>query len=305
MEISGQGELGRMLAVSGDQAERTRLERAADRAAEAQNDRALGKTAREFEGVFLNTLLKAMRQTVPVSDLFNGGGATKFYRQMHDAEIARSLATGHSGMGIADMIVRQLSREPNDSPGRVPGVGSPVEPPVPGVVSKYREAMGFQPTTGQRKRLALLAARQGSAVADTLSRFGREIEIAASRSGLDEALILSVVMEESGGDPGVTSNKGAVGLMQLMPATARELGVADPRDAAQNLQGGARYLAQMLARYSGQLELALAAYNAGPGTVDRLGGNIPPYAETERYVQRVLDRYEKLGAGTHLASPDP
>jgi soluble lytic murein transglycosylase-like protein len=107
--------------------------------------------------------------------------------------------------------------------------------------------------------LTLLAAQQGSAVADTLSRFSQEIDLAARTTGLDPALILSVVMEESGGDPGARSDKGALGLMQLMPDTAQELGVGDRSDAAQNLLGGARYLAEMMEKYTGRLDVALAA----------------------------------------------
>lgn len=112
-------------------------------------------------------------------------------------------------------------------------------------------------------------------------------------------------MEESGGDPLVRSNKGALGLMQLMPDTARDLGVEDRTDAAQNLLGGSRYLADMLGKFGGRLDVALAAYNAGPGTVDRLGGKVPAYPETRRYVDRVLERHEQLGGGTYLASPVP
>ncbi len=159
------------------------------------------------------------------------------------------------------------------------------------------------PESVARKRLAHLASQQGAAVADTLQRFEREIESAAHGSGLDPALILSVVMEESGGDPLARSRRGALGLMQLMPGTARDLGVGDRTDAAQSLQGGSRYLADMLRKFAGRLDVALAAYNAGPGTVDRLGGKVPAYPETRRYVDRVLERYERLGGGTPLASP--
>lgn len=298
MELPGLNSWGKLLTEAGEQAGQVRLRRALDEAAKSGTDvKALEKSAEEFEGVFLNTLLKAMRQTVPENDLFNGGGATKFYRQMHDAEIAKTLATGHSGMGIADMIVRQLSRD-GENETSLPTSG-------PKVLARYREVMPLGPDIPARSRLTRLAAQQGTTVADTLGRFQREIESASRGSGLDPALILSVVMEESGGDPGARSSKGALGLMQLMPETARELGVADRTDAAQNLQGGARYLADMLQKFAGQLDVALAAYNAGPGTVDRLGGKIPDYPETRRYVRRVLERYEQLGGGTPLASPKP
>ena len=304
MEISGKGSLDLLVTNAGDLAEQVRVRRSLDKVAGAPSEQAaLEKSAKEFEGVFLNTLLKAMRQTVPENELFNGGGATKFYRQMHDAEIARTLATGHSGMGIADMIVRQLSREPADNPVIPDSGGAVLGPPAPKVLARYREAVSSGPESVARKRLSLLATQQGAAVADTLKRFDREIESAARKSGLDPALILSVVMEESGGDPGALSAKGAMGLMQLMPDTATELGVEDRSNAAENLLGGARYLADMLGKFAGKLDVALAAYNAGPGTVERLGGKIPPYPETRGYVNRVLDRYEKLGGGTYLASP--
>jgi soluble lytic murein transglycosylase-like protein len=96
---------------------------------------------------------------------------------------------------------------------------------------------------------------------------------------------------ESGFEPQAVSSKGAQGLMQLMPATARDLGITDPFDPAANLDGGSRYLSALVARYEGDLPKVLAAYNAGMGAVARHGG-VPPYAETLRYVQRVLGRYQ-------------
>jgi soluble lytic murein transglycosylase-like protein len=247
--------------------------------------------------------MKAMRQTVPQNDLFNGGGATKFYRQMHDAEMAKSLATSNGGLGIADMIVRQLA-----AGGETDGPSArelPVQgPPAPGVVERYRLAEPVGPDLAARRRLARFAADQGEAVADTLRRFQPEIESAARGSGLDPALVLAVVMEESGGDPTARSAKGARGLMQLMPATAQDLGVGNPEHPAQNLHGGARYLAAMLDKFSGDLEVALAAYNAGPGTVERLGGKVPDYPETRRYVKRVVERFNGLAGGTQMASED-
>ena len=114
------------------------------------------------------------------------------------------------------------------------------------------------------------------------------IDRAADRYDLPPALIRAVIEAESNYRPRVVSPAGAQGLMQLMPATARELGVIDPLDIQQNIDGGARYLRQMLDRYDGDLKLALSAYNAGPGTVGRYKGDVP-YAETRAYVARVMN----------------
>ena len=114
----------------------------------------------------------------------------------------------------------------------------------------------------------------------------------ARRHGLDPALVLAVIGVESNFQPQAVSPNGAQGLMQLMPGTARELGVADPLDPAANLEGGSRYLSALVNQYQGDLKKALAAYNAGAGAVSRHGG-VPPYRETRDYVDRVLRRYTR------------
>jgi len=116
------------------------------------------------------------------------------------------------------------------------------------------------------------------------------IAAAADRHGLDRALLAAMVEVESGFQPKAVSPKGARGLMQLMPATAKRFGVKDPFDPVQCLDGGAQYLHWLLQRFEGRTDLALAAYNAGEGAVDRHGGRIPPYGETLRYVNGVLER---------------
>ena len=118
------------------------------------------------------------------------------------------------------------------------------------------------------------------------------INEAAERYGLPPALLHSVARTESDYSPGAVSHKGAIGVMQLMPATAAQLN-ADPRDPAQNIDAGARHLRDLLLQYNGSTFKALAAYNAGQGAVQRYGG-IPPYSETRNYVERVVGVYYRL-----------
>jgi soluble lytic murein transglycosylase-like protein len=120
------------------------------------------------------------------------------------------------------------------------------------------------------------------------------IRSAASKFDIDEALIRAVIHVESRFNPKAVSPKGATGLMQLMPGTARRFGVADAKDPAQNIHGGTNYLRVLLDLFNGDLRLALAAYNAGEGAVLKYNRRIPPYEETQEYVQLVLGRYRQL-----------
>ena len=127
-------------------------------------------------------------------------------------------------------------------------------------------------------------------------RLDNVVREAAERHKLDPALLRAVIQAESGGDPTAVSRKGALGLMQLVPATAEQLGVGNAFDPAQNVDGGARFLRSLLDRYNGDLPKSLAAYNAGPAAVDRFGG-VPNYRETRAYVRKIQDSYFRPGSG--------
>jgi len=132
--------------------------------------------------------------------------------------------------------------------------------------------------------------------------FGAEITAAAKKHGIDPALLAGLVKQESGFNPNAGSPAGARGLTQLMPGTAAGLGVSNVLDPLQNLDGGAKYLRQQLDAFGGDVTRALAAYNAGPGAVQRYGG-VPPYAETQSYVRIVqanAAQYRAAGAAPSI-----
>lgn len=144
---------------------------------------------------------------------------------------------------------------------------------------------------------AATPAKSGSMVVsfdDIISRY-------SNHYGLDDALVRAVIKAESNYNPQARSNKGAQGLMQLIPETARDMQVSDPFDPEDNIRGGSRYLRLMLDEFGGNVELALAAYNAGPNAVKRFGG-IPPYQETQNYVVKVknFQRQYRQAKGTVL-----
>jgi soluble lytic murein transglycosylase-like protein len=138
--------------------------------------------------------------------------------------------------------------------------------------------------------------------------FEQRVIAVATREGLDPALVLAVVEAESGQAADAVSPKGAIGLMQLLPETAAEIGYPHAADPANNLEAGCRYLAALLESFGGDVELALAAYNAGPGAVRRWG-TVPPYRETKTFVARVAKEYERRTgldlAGATRFSYDP
>ncbi len=125
------------------------------------------------------------------------------------------------------------------------------------------------------------------------ARYAKPIQDAANATRLDAALIHAVISAESGYNPFARSRKGAAGLMQLMPETAKRYGVKNRLDPAQNISGGARYLRDLIRMFNNDVQLAVAAYNAGENAVIRAGNRIPPYQETMTYVPRVMSYYRK------------
>jgi soluble lytic murein transglycosylase-like protein len=167
---------------------------------------------------------------------------------------------------------------------RVAEIGTLLRPPTVAAPAATPTPAPTQPAFAAQLAGAMSPS---SAPATGTNPFSAEISAAATRNGVDPALLTGLIKAESNFDPNATSPAGAQGLTQLMPGTAAGLGVGNPLDPPQAIEGGARYLRQQLDRFGGDASKALAAYNAGPGAVERFGG-VPPYEETQSYVRRVL-----------------
>ena len=146
------------------------------------------------------------------------------------------------------------------------------------------------PSTRVNANIYTAQANSASEKITTREQIKNLVSRIAQKHGVDEKLVNALIKQESGFNPNAKSRVGAMGLMQLMPATAKGLGVTNPMDPEQNVEGGVKYLKSMLNKYNGNIILALAAYNAGPGAVDKYDG-VPPYKETQNYVRSILATY--------------
>jgi len=249
------------------------------------------KACKEFESILIYRMLSTMRKAFQDEEDEGSGFGGGIFKSMMDEQLSLALAKS-GGIGLAGILEKALGLESESAPVR-PG--------------KEVQIIPVRVTDRQWSRTARTAAK---AISDKVVSSGRAeggkagaqgvlddydstIRAASRIFGVSADLIRAVIIQESGGDPRAVSHKGAKGLMQLTDPTARELGVTDPFDPVQNIFGGTRFLSRMIKTFKGNLELALASYNAGPGAVEKYGG-IPPYEETRNYVKDIVGKLQAL-----------
>ena len=232
----------------------------------------LKKACEQFESLFIYYMLKTMRSASEQSSLLDDGLGSNMFTQLFDEGLADKMAES-SPFGIGDNLMRTYAK--------MAGLSE----------EDYKT---YDSITAQPSYKRIFIKTKDNKTENTpqnieINKYNNIISQASIKHNLNPELLKAVILQESGGDTTAVSSKGAKGLMQLMDGTARMLGVSDPFDPEENINGGAKYLSSLIKKFDGNIDKALAAYNAGPGTVEKYNG-IPPYEETKNYVTRILDK---------------
>ena len=271
-------------------------------------DEELLKACKEFESLFVSYLLQTMRKTSQMGgELFGNGLGSDIYSGMFDTEVAQKMSEG-KGLGLAPLLYKHLYTEGNTED--IVPLSLAASQPHWGIIRSSVQSAAAQAGLDQKAksttvnhtaresanpfsvRIPSQVSRWSGTMFQRIQPYHQDIMQASGKYQMDPALVYAVISQESAGNPTVVSKSGAKGLMQLMDGTASELGVQNSFDPKQNIEGGTKYLRQQIDRFGGDLKLALAAYNAGPGAVSRYGG-IPPYKETTEYVDKVMAYYQE------------
>lgn len=240
--------------------------------------------SKDFESMLTGLMLKSM--TSSVNGFFGeesyGGD---YFDSIFTMELASKISSG-SNMGLAEQIYQKVTGEKwnndllQDSVNKSSGDFQ---------INK-KDSKTFQEIINKKPSIEVNPIKPSESSLNRLKKFDGVIENFSERFGINKNLIRSVILAESAGQPNALSKANAKGLMQLMDPTAKEMGVKNSFDPTDNIYGGTKYLNHLLKKYGGNVELSLAAYNAGPGNVEKYNG-VPPFEETKNYVTRVLGYY--------------
>ncbi len=238
---------------------------------------------KDFEAVFMQYMLKSMQETENI-DGTNGPGqgyGNDIMTGLFNMKLSEYLAK-NSNLGIGNMLYKQFTGEDMDS--------------TPEGISPSDQILPLNTFSGSQSRvLQKIKAYSSDSLLENVGKYSDIINEAAGAYDLKPNLIKAVIAAESAGRADSLSSKDAKGLMQLTDSTAKDMGVANPFNPRENIMGGSKYLKSLMEKYSGNLDKALASYNAGPGAVDDYGG-IPPYPETQNYVKRVMNYLDMFDA---------
>ncbi|MDP2363776.1 MAG: transglycosylase SLT domain-containing protein [Ignavibacteria bacterium] len=230
----------------------------------------MAQVSKQFESLLTSMMLKSMNQTkgeMSGEDSFGGD----FFDSIFQFEIADQISKG-TGLGVAEQIYRKLTGENFSAEVLNPKIEPIKKQPKVEVTTNTSEIPVVKPSNQSLNRL---------------SNYEDIIRQASETYGVDKNIIKSVILAESSAKENAVSTANAKGLMQIIDSTAKYLGINNVWDPKENIMGGAKYLSELLRKYSGNLKFALAGYNAGPGNVDKYDG-IPPFTETQIYVKRVI-----------------
>ncbi len=242
----------------------------------------LRKAVQDFESLFVGYMLKSMRDSMPKDEDSGDEFGGDMLQSMFDTELAKHISR-NSNLGLGELLYKSVTGE-----SLLKG-SQPVAKPEPGNIPAPPPAERPQvPVTRQQTPAPVVQAAPRDTVARKVSAFEPLIQEAADEHGVDPNLLKAVMASESAGNALARSSKNAKGLMQLVDTTANAMGVRNVWNPKENIQGGAKYLQQLLERFSGNLEHAIASYNAGPGAVEKHRG-VPPFKETREYVHRVMN----------------
>jgi soluble lytic murein transglycosylase-like protein len=245
----------------------------------------------EFQAVMINQMLKTMRQTELKDEDQGDTLGEDIYTELFDMQISKSISA-NGKFGIAEMIYKQMTGEELTIQKTVTSEKNIIKRSIDSNNSSVNvESKKVNSTSGN--------------VINNVNKFEDIINSASKRQNVSSNLIKAVIAAESGGNSKATSQANAKGLMQLIDSTADDLGVTDSFNPVQNINGGTKYLKELLNKYNGNIDLTLAAYNAGPGAVDKYNG-VPPYKETKNYIQEVKKYLNifKVVNNTELAQND-